>query len=82
MEELCKEKERLRNLIKKILLEINQIKNNPPYTLKIFLENEDKKSEKLKELREELKSFNEAIRTEEESINELINEQTNKGIKI
>ena len=82
MEELWKEKDRLKNLIKKILLEINQIKENPPYSLKIFLENDDKKSEKSKELREELKSFNEAIRTEEESINELINEQTNKGIKI
>lgn len=71
--ELKKEQERLQNLIDQIQAEINQIKSNPPYSLKKYVYDEKETSEKLRELKQELKGFQEAIRTQEEYINELLN---------
>lgn len=72
IEELQKEKKRLQSLVAKIKLEIHSIKANPPYSLRIYVEDDEKKAEKLDELKKELKSFQEAIRTQEEYINELL----------
>lgn len=48
--ELNKEKEKLENLIKKVEKEIETIKNTYPYNHKIYLEDENLKEEKIKEL--------------------------------
>lgn len=72
IEELRKEEERLKTLVEQIQEEIDHIKTVPPYTLKKYLEDEKEKLEKIRELKQELVSFQDAIRTEEEYINELL----------
>lgn len=69
---LYKEIERLENLVEKIQKDIETIKENPPYTWQIYLEDEKKRSEKLNELAADLKSFEEGIRTQEEYIESLM----------
>lgn len=72
IEELRKEEERLKTLVEQIQEEIDHIKTVPPYTLKKYLEDEKEKLEKIRELKQELISFQDAIRTEEEYINDLL----------
>lgn len=69
---LQEEIKRLENLVVKIQDDIELTKSTPPYTWSVYFEDEKKKAEKLKELDQELKSFNEAIRTQEEYINDLM----------
>lgn len=66
------EVKRLEELAQKIQSDIDLIKSQSPYTLKIYLEDEDKKLEKLNTLENELKSYQEAIKTQEEYIEELL----------
>lgn len=72
IEELRKEEQRLRSLVNQIQEEIGHIKKVPPYTLKKYVEDEKEKLEKIRELKQELKSFQDAIKTEEEYINVLL----------
>ena len=50
LSELIKEKERLKTIIKALHNEIDNIKNEYPYTLKVFLDDPKKADEKIKEL--------------------------------
>ena len=72
IEELRKEEQRLQALVSQIQEEIEHIKTVPPYTLKKYVEDEKERLEKIRELKQELKSFQDAIRTEEEYINVLL----------
>ena len=67
--------ERLEDLVGQIQNYINIIKSTPPYTWKIYLEDEKKKSERLKSLEDDLKSFEEAVRTQEEAIKVLMRDE-------
>lgn len=67
--------ERLEDLVGQIQDYINIIKSTPPYTWKIYLEDEKKKSERLKSLEDDLKSFEEAVRTQEEAIKDLLRDE-------
>ena len=52
--------------------DIDGIQSNPPYTWRIYLEDEKKKAEKLRQLKEELANFKTAIKTQEEYIHDLM----------
>lgn len=67
--------ERLEDLIAKIKSSIKTIKSIPPYSWRIYVEDEEKKAEKLNELKELLKSYKQAIRTQEEYIKELLEDK-------
>ena len=69
---LGKEIERLENLVEEIQKDIETIKTNPPYTWKIYIDDEEKRTKKLNELTADLKSFEEGIRTQEEYIESLM----------
>lgn len=69
---LRKEKQRLTNLVDRIQADIERIKENPPYTWRMYVEDEKKKAERLDDLRKELFSFQNAIRTQEEQIYEVM----------
>lgn len=73
---LQKEKEKIQSLVKKIKEEIEEIKKEPPYIWKIYLDDENKKEERIAELKKDLKSFQEAIRTQEEYIDQLMRKET------
>lgn len=66
------EVKRLEDLVNQIQNDVDLIKSTPPYTWCIYVEDENKKIEKLNELKKELKSFKDAIRTQEEYINDLM----------
>lgn len=68
---LQEEKERYQRVVDQLKAEIEQIKATPPYSWKIYLENEDKKSQKIEELTEQLKRFQAAVQTQEEYIHDL-----------
>lgn len=69
---LAKEVERLEKTVETIREEIERIKSNPPYTLKIYLEDERKKAVRLYTLRSETQSFYRAIQTQEEAIRDMM----------
>lgn len=69
------EVKRLEDLVNQVEDNIDLIKSIPPYTWKILLEDEKKKAEKLRDLKENLKSFEEAVRTQEEYIRELMRDK-------
>ena len=69
---LMDEVKRLEELVQKIKNDIDLIKSQSPYTWKIYVEDDDKKEEKLKTLENDLKSYQEAIKTQEEYIEELL----------
>lgn len=69
---LVKEAERLEKAIVAIREEIERIKSNPPYSLKIYLEDERKKAVRLYTLRSETQSFYRAIQTQEEAIRDIM----------
>lgn len=69
---LAKEAERLEKAIVAIREEIERIKSNPPYSLKIYLEDERKKAVRLYTLRSETQSFYRAIQTQEEAIRDMM----------
>lgn len=69
---LAKEAERLEKAIVAIREEIERIKSNPPYTLKIYLEDERKKAVRFYTLRSETQSFYRAIQTQEEAIRDMM----------
>lgn len=69
---LVKEAERLEKAIVAIREEIERIKSNPPYTLKIYLEDERKKAVRLYTLRSETQSFYRAIQTQKEAIRDIM----------
>lgn len=69
---LEKELERLQGLIDAVQKDIDGIQSNPPYTWRIYLEDEKKKAEKLRQLKEELANFKAAIKTQEEYIRDLM----------
>lgn len=69
---LAKEVERLEKAVVAIREEIERIKSNPPYTLKIYLEDERKKAVRLYTLRSETQSFYRAIQTQEEAIRDMM----------
>ncbi|MBP2015199.1 molecular chaperone DnaJ [Anaerococcus degeneri] len=67
--------ERLEDLLRKIKSSIGTIKSIPPYTWRIYVEDEEKKAEKLNDLKERLKAYKQAIRTQEEYIKELLEDK-------
>lgn len=67
--------ERLEGLVGQIQDYINIIKSTPPYTWSIYLEDEKKKSKRLESLEDDLKSFEEAVRTQEEAIKDLMRDE-------
>ena len=69
---LQEEAERLEKAIVAIREEIERIKSNPPYSLKIYLEDERKKAVRLYTLRSETQSFYRAIQTQEEAIRDMM----------
>ena len=66
------EVKRLEELIGKIQKDIDLIKSQPPYTWKEFVEDKNKRADKLKELKNNLEAYEEAIRTQEEYIKDLM----------
>lgn len=66
------EVKRLEELIGKIQKDIDLIKSQPPYTWKVFLEDKNKRAEKLKELQNNLEAYEEAIRSQEEYVEDLM----------
>ena len=66
---------RLTDLVNLIKNDIELTKSMPPYTWSIYVEDEKKKSERLSQLEKELKSFDDAVRTQEEYINNLIRDE-------
>ena len=69
---LQSEKIRIQNLVDRVKADIEFIKTTVPYIWRIYLEDEGKKAEKISKLQTELKSFKEAIRTQQELINDLV----------
>ena len=69
------EVERLEGLVGQIQDYINIIKSTPPYTWSIYIEDEKKKRDKLRSLEGDLKSFEEAVRTQEEAIKVLMRDE-------
>ena len=67
--------ERLEGLVGQIQDYINIIKSTPPYTWSIYLEDEKKRRDKLRSLEGDLKSFEEAVRTQEEAIKVLMRDE-------
>lgn len=72
---LEEEIKRIKALVEKIQHNIETIKSIPPYSWRIYVEDEEKKAEKLNELKESLQSYKQAIRTEEEYIKELLKDK-------
>lgn len=70
------EVKRLEDLVDQVQRDINLIRSTPPYSLSIYVEDEKKKAEKLRDLERDLKSFEDAIDTQEECINELMRDET------
>lgn len=66
------EKEKLVGYIQKMEKEIEEIQSKPPYSWKIYLDDPEKKAQKIAELMRELKGFREGIRTQQEAIQELL----------
>lgn len=69
---LMDEVKRLQELVQKIKEDIVEIKSQSPYTCKIYIEDEDKKQEKLNTLENDLKSYQDAIVTQKKYIKELL----------
>lgn len=66
---------RLTDLVNLIKNDIELTKSKPTYTWRIYVEDEKKKSERLSQLEKDLKSFDDAVRTQEEYINNLIRDE-------
>lgn len=73
--DLNEEIKRLEALVEKIRHSIETIKSIPPYSWRIYVEDEEEKAKKLKELKESLKAYRQAIRTQEEYIKELLRDK-------
>lgn len=73
---LHEEVERLEGLVSQIQNEIEQIQTTPPYIWSIYLTDETKKSEKLDELKQDIEEFKQAIRIQEEYIEQLMRDAT------
>lgn len=69
---LEKEAARLETLVESIQKDIDKIKSTEPYIWEVYLYDENKKNEKLNELEREIENFENAIRTQEEYIRELL----------
>lgn len=65
----------LEDLIEETKYEINRIKSIPPYTWRIYLTDVNKRNERLRNLKRNLESFQEGIRTYEEYIKELMKDE-------
>lgn len=70
------EVKRLEDLVDQVQREIDLIRSTPPYTWSIYVEDEKKKAEKLRDLEADLKSFEDAIDTQEECINEVMRDES------
>ena len=69
---LEKEATRLETLVESVQKDIEKIKSTEPYIWQVYLYDENKKNEKLNELEREIENFENAIRTQEEYIRELL----------
>ena len=67
-----KEAARLETLVESVQKDIENIKSTEPYIWQVYLYDENKKNEKLNELEREIENFENAIRTQEEYIRELL----------
>ena len=70
------EVKRLEDLVDHVQRDIDIIRSTPPYSWSIYVEDEKKKAEKLRDLERDLKSFEDAIDTQEEYIDELMRDET------
>ena len=59
-------------MVEEIQTNIELVKSTPPYTWKLFLEDDDKRTNKKNELEDILGSYEEAVKTQEEYINDLL----------
>lgn len=69
---LMDEVKRLEELVQKIQENIELIKSQSPYNWKIYVEDKNEKQKKLKALENDLKFYREAIKTQEEYIENLL----------
>lgn len=72
---LEKEAARLETLVESIQKDIDKIKSTEPYIWEVYLYDENKKNEKLNGLEQDLENFENAIRTQEEYIMELLGDR-------
>lgn len=66
------EVKRLEELVRKIQENIELIKSQSPYNWKTYVEDKNEKQKKLKAFENDLKSYREAIKTQEEYIENLL----------
>ncbi len=76
LSKLQSEKKRIQILVDRVKADIEFIKTTVPYIWRIYIKDENKKAEKISKLQKELKSFQEAIRTQQELINDLMRNET------
>ena len=72
---LEKEATRLETLVESVQKEIEKIKSTEPYIWKVYFDDENKKNEKLNGLERDIENFENAIRTQEEYIKELLGDE-------
>lgn len=64
--------EKFKNSINHIKDEIKKIKTSPPYTLKVFLDDEKKKNEKIEEIKKKIKAYKDRIDSLKDDISHLL----------
>lgn len=69
---LQQEKQNYQDLVNRVQEEIETIKSQPPYTWKAYIEDAELRTAKIGALNKELQSFQDAIRTQEEYIHDLM----------
>lgn len=72
---LEKEATRLETLVESVQKDIEKLKSTEPYIWKVYLDDENKKNEKLNALERDIENFENAIRTQEEYIKELLGDE-------
>ena len=72
LEQLSGEKERLKGLLQTVQEEIKKIKSEYPYTVKIFLEDEEKTKQRKQELQQILEQYHEWIAIYRKKIEEMV----------
>lgn len=73
--DMAEEKARLEKLVENIKMNMDEIKSRFPYTLKIYLDDEELMKKKQDELNESIKDYENAIKDLEEAIAKLLEEK-------
>ena len=72
LDKLVKEKSNLEKIVEEIKMEVEHIKTTPPYIFKYYLDDEEKKKERIKELEEISAGYDEAITILKAQIKEML----------